>query len=173
MLAVAIGAEPGGDPASVEGVEIPGLLLPEDLAETIRALRLDDSAGVLAPRLLLLTRPERPSSENLRKQLSTHNVECRDVSVRPSSSTSNPVPQCYRSKRSPTLCRGCRKHSTVQPFGPESAFIPKRRQQRLSLGRLPTAALSSERCESAPRTFSGSLPSHRKLNSPRCPQSCL
>jgi dienelactone hydrolase len=79
MLAVAIGAEPGGDPASVEGVEIPGLLLPEDLAETIRALRLDDSACVLAPRLLLLTRPERPSSENLRKQLSTHNVECRDA----------------------------------------------------------------------------------------------
>jgi len=79
MLSVAIRACAGADSAPVKGVEIPGLLLPEDLGDTVRELRLDDFVGVLAPRLLLLTRPERPSSENLRKQLSKNNVECRDA----------------------------------------------------------------------------------------------
>ncbi len=75
MLAIAIGAAPGGDPAPVEGVEIPGLLLPKDLAEAIGALRLGDSAGVLAPQVLLLTRPDRPSSASIREQLSTEKIE--------------------------------------------------------------------------------------------------
>ncbi len=76
MLAAVIGAGARGDPASPESLEIPGLLLPRDLAEAIRVLRLDNSAGVLARRLLLLTRPDRPSDENLLKSLSFLNVEC-------------------------------------------------------------------------------------------------
>src|ERR1035438_8520353 len=75
MLAIAIGVAPGGDPASVEGIEIPGLLLPKDLAEAIRALRLGDSAGVLALRVLLLTRPDRPSGASIQEQLSTQKIE--------------------------------------------------------------------------------------------------
>jgi dienelactone hydrolase len=79
MLAVAIGTGPRGDPDPADGLEIPGLLLPEDLAEAIRAMRLDDSARVLAPRLLLLTRPDRPSSANIREQLSSQNVDYGDA----------------------------------------------------------------------------------------------
>ena len=75
MLAIAIGVAPGGDPDSVEGIEIPGLLLPKDLAEAIGALRLGDSAGVLAPRVLLLTRPDRPSGASIQEQLSTQKIE--------------------------------------------------------------------------------------------------
>ena len=79
MLAASIGIAPGAESASVEGFEIPGLLLPRDLAEAIRALRVEESADVLALRLLLLTRPDRPSSANIQKQLSTQNVDYGDA----------------------------------------------------------------------------------------------
>lgn len=79
MLAVAISNDQQGDPVSVNGLEIPGLLLPEDLAEAIRVLRLEDSVGQSAPRLLLLTRPERPSSAGIRERLSAENIEHGDA----------------------------------------------------------------------------------------------
>ncbi len=78
LLAATIGASPE-DPAAAGGVEIPGLLLPKNLAAAISALSLDDSAGALAQRLLLLTRPGRSSSTRLQEKLSAHNVEQRDA----------------------------------------------------------------------------------------------
>ena len=79
MLAAVIGATPGGDSASEGAVEIPGLLLPKDLAEAIGALELDDSASAAARRLLLLTRPDRPSSARILKWLSAQDVEHGDA----------------------------------------------------------------------------------------------
>jgi dienelactone hydrolase len=78
LLAATIGASPE-DPAAAGGVEIPGLLLPKNLAAAISALSLDNSAGALAQRLLLLTRPGRFSSARLQNRLSAHNVEQRDA----------------------------------------------------------------------------------------------
>ena len=79
LLAVAIGTEARTEPVLVDGLEIPGLLLPDDLAEAIRVLRLENSASQSASRLLLLTRPERPSSMGIRERLSAQNVEHADA----------------------------------------------------------------------------------------------
>ena len=80
LLAVAIGTALEATPAAQGGgVEIPGLLLPEDLAETIRALRLPDTVGRSVLRLLLLTRPDRRSGASVREQLSAQYVEYGDA----------------------------------------------------------------------------------------------
>jgi len=79
MLGVAIGADPGGSPAQQEGLELPGLLLSDELTEAVRALRLNDAASTSAQRLLVLTRPDRPSGLSTREHLSSHNVEFRDA----------------------------------------------------------------------------------------------
>ena len=76
MLAVATDLSPERSRTSAGEVEIPGLVLPGDLARSVGALRLDDALdGAAAADVLLLTRPDRPPSANLQKQLSTWNVE--------------------------------------------------------------------------------------------------
>ena len=79
ILADAAGITAGEDFAPEDGVAIPGLFLPKNLARAIRALSLNDAAGKLAPRLLLLTRPERRSDTDIRRRLSTQNIEYSDA----------------------------------------------------------------------------------------------
>lgn len=75
ILATAIGSGSGVHPSVIGRVEIPGLLLPKNLADAIGELRLGDTPGKVARRLLLLTRPDRSSSRGLRERLRAGIVE--------------------------------------------------------------------------------------------------
>jgi dienelactone hydrolase len=69
----------GVEVASRGDVEIPGLVLPKDLAEATRALSIDDSPMVPARPLLVLTRPDRPPSSSLLAWSSTQSLDQTEV----------------------------------------------------------------------------------------------
>jgi alpha-beta hydrolase superfamily lysophospholipase len=75
MLAAMIGATVGDGASAAGTVEIPGVLLPKDLAESIGELGVDDRGIALARRLLLLTRPDRPASRQFLAGLSAQDAE--------------------------------------------------------------------------------------------------
>ena len=76
MLGFAARITPEESRASKAELEIPGLLLPGDLARSVGTLRLDDALRDLrATQLLLLTRPDRPPRANLKEHLSRHDVK--------------------------------------------------------------------------------------------------
>jgi len=78
MLAASMGL--GGDEVASRGdVEIPGLVLPKDLAGATGALSIDDSPVVPARPLLVLTRPDRPPSSNLLTWSSTQSLDQAEV----------------------------------------------------------------------------------------------
>jgi len=59
----------------VEGIEIPGLLLPKRPSRSDPCAAPGRPRGVLALRVLLLTRPDRPSGASIQEQLSTQKIE--------------------------------------------------------------------------------------------------
>lgn len=75
MLAAAMGTTPTQSSMSDGKIEIPGLLLPAGLAGAISSLSLEATAAPLAQRVLLLARPDRPSSPRVLKRLATENIE--------------------------------------------------------------------------------------------------